>query len=303
LVDSVTGDVVETHNKSRGYEVGENQFLMVQDHELEAARQEARTRPFSAPSPGPAAVADQSDERPARRGPELARVGSGRAEQALPPPLPPAPTPVRIENNRTIALDRFVPRDQIDPRYYNTPYYIAPRDEVGQEAFAVIRDAMAAKGLVGMGRVVLSNRERPIIIEPMSLGMRGITLRYAHEIRNEAEYFADIPNLALPDEMVRLTEHILEKKKEDFDPAYLEDRYRTVLVEKLREKQASMPIVGATPSKPPSKNVINLMDALKRSLAADAPSESTAKIPAKGSAAATKPSKSKRSPGRAGKTG
>ena len=97
-------------------------------------------------------------------------------------------TPVRIENNRTIELDRFLPRSQIDSRYYNTPYYIAPRDQVGQEAFAVIRDAMAAKGLVGMGRVVLANRERPIVVEPKGNGLRGITLRYAHEIRSETEY-------------------------------------------------------------------------------------------------------------------
>jgi DNA end-binding protein Ku len=83
---------------------------------------------------------------------------------------------------------------------------------------------MAAKGLVGMGRVVLSNRERPILIEPMGTGLRGITLRYQHEVRSETEYFADIPPMALPEEMLNITEHILETKKEDFDPAYLEDR-------------------------------------------------------------------------------
>src|SRR6185312_11943538 len=109
------------------------------------------------------------------------------------------------------------------------PYYITPRDQVGLEAFAVIRDAMGAKGLVGMGRVVLSNRERPIVIEPMGDGLRGITLRFAHEVRSEREYFADIPEMTLPDEMLKITEHILETKTEDFDPAYLEDRYRTVL--------------------------------------------------------------------------
>jgi DNA end-binding protein Ku len=308
LVDSVTGTVVETHNKARGYEVGENQFLMVQDQELEAARQEARARPFSAPPARPEGVADQAEEKPPRRGAELTLAGSAKRDQLQPPAPPlstPPPTPVRIENNRTIALDRFVPRDEIDPRYYNTPYYIAPRDEVGQEAFAVIRDAMAAKGLVGIGRVVLANRERPVIIEPMGLGMRGITLRYAHEVRNEVEYFADIPKLTLPDEMVRLTEHILEKKQESFDPAYLEDRYRTVLVEKLREKQAKLPLVDTAPSKPSSKNVINLMDVLRRSLAVEKPSErkrSAAKVLPKRSDAATKSKNPKRSRARTGKT-
>jgi DNA end-binding protein Ku len=100
---------------------------------------------------------------------------------------------------------------------------------VGQEAFAVIRDAMAETDLVGMGRIILSNRERPIIIEPMGRGLRGITLHYEHEVRNEAEYFADIPNLALPDEMLDVAKHILKTKAAEFDPVVLEDRYRTAL--------------------------------------------------------------------------
>src|SRR5438105_12176270 len=135
---------------------------------------------------------------------------------------------------------------------------------------------MAAKGLVGMGRVVLANRERPVIVEPMGNGLRGITLRYAHEVRNETEYFADIPQLALPDEMLKITEHILETKEEDFDPAYLEDRYRTVLVEKLREKQAQSS-ARSVASSPSPQNVLNLMDALKRSLATERPALQRAK--------------------------
>ena len=301
LVDSVTGEVVKSHNKGRGYEVGENEFLMVQNEELEAAQHEARTRPFSAapsrPAPGPEA---EPHDSPARRGAAL-KVAETRKQEEAPPIVPPPAPPPRpiIENTRTIELDRFVPREQIDPRYYNTPYYIAPRDQIGLEAFAVIRDAMAGKGLVGMGRVVLANRERPIIIEPMGMGLRGITLRYAHEVRSETEYFSDIPPMELPDEMVRITEHILETKQEDFDPAYLEDRYRTVLVEKLREKQAQMP-GRSLASVPSQQNVINLMDALKRSLAAEQPPARTnvAKPMLRRSAAASKPASSKRSPAR-----
>jgi len=135
-----------------------------------------------------------------------------------------------------------VREEQIDARYYLTPYYIAPRDQIGEESFAVIRDAMAAKGLLGMGRVVLASRERPIIIQPMGTGLLGLTLRYAHEVRSEMDYFQDIPNMTLPRDMVQVAEHILESKTEDFDGAYLEDRYRTVLVEKLREKRAQMPM-------------------------------------------------------------
>jgi DNA end-binding protein Ku len=211
-------------------------------------------------------------------------------------PAPAPVTPPRIENNRTIELDRFVPAEHIDPRYYLTPYYVAPRDEVGEESFAVIRDSMAAKGLVGMGRVVLASRERPIIIQPMGTGLLGMTLRYAHEVRSETEYFADIPNMTLPREMVQLGEHILDIKTEDFDPAYLEDRYRTVLVEKLREKRAKIPTNAlSTPSR---QNVINLMDALKRSLAVERPGHSGEKTEPRRTAVARKTASSKSSPGR-----
>jgi non-homologous end joining protein Ku len=292
LVDSVTGDVVQSSDKGRGYEVGENQFLVVKDEELEAAQHEARTRPFSTVPSRVVSVEEPPSNR--RASPGLAEATRGyEAPPIVPPPTPPA----RIENTRTIQLDRFVPREQIDPRYYNTPYYIAPREEVGQEAFAVIRDAIAAKGLVGMGRVVLANRERPIIVEPMGTGLRGFTLRYAHEVRSEEEYFANIPQMTLPDEMLRITEHILETKTEDFDPAFLEDRYRTVLVEKLREKQRHKPARGVA-STPSPQNVINLLDTLKRSLAAEQPSKrrSIPKPTVRRAAVAAKRAQSRRSP-------
>jgi DNA end-binding protein Ku len=183
---------------------------------------------------------------------------------------PAAPPPPPIENNRTIEIDRFVPRGQIDARYLDTPYYVVPRDEVGEEAFAVIRDAMRAKDVVGMGRVVLARRERPIIVEPMGNGLRGITLRYSHEVRDEASYFAEIPNLKLPDEMLRVAQHIVETKMSDFDPAFLEDRYRAVLISKLKEKRAELP-KKAVPTTPSAQNVISLMDVLKKSLAAERP--------------------------------
>jgi DNA end-binding protein Ku len=291
LVDSVTGEVVESHNKGRGYEVGEDQVLIVQDEELETAKQEARTRPFTPILRDKSSEQDEparGEQEPARRGgPGLKVVQSRQVAEEPPPPMPPAPPRPLLENTRTIELDRFIPRSQIDPRYYNTPYDLAPRDEVGLEAFAVIRDAMARLGLVGMGRVVLSNRERPLFIEPMGLGLRGVTLRYAHEIRSEQEYFEDIPRIELPDDVVEVTEHILRMKQEDFDPTYLEDRYRTVLVEKLREKRATTPVVSVSP--PPSRaNVINLMDALKRSLAAQKPPAGSISKKAKRAAAGAK---------------
>jgi Ku protein len=163
---------------------------------------------------------------------------------------------------------------------------------------------MRAKDVVGMGRVVLARRERPIIVEPMGNGIRGITLRYSHEVRDEASYFANIPKLKLPDEMLRVAEHIVETKQSDFDLTFLEDRYRTVLISKLKEKHAELPrkVVAATPS---AQNVISLMDVLKRSLAAEQPvARTSATKPAPRRIAATsKDPPSKRSNARARKTG
>jgi DNA end-binding protein Ku len=318
LVDTVTGELVPSHKKGRGYEVGENEFLLVPDEELEAAQQEARSKPYSAappktavqhgiqselshalpPAPPFNAVPKKlgwqeepmAQEQPASHSEAQALDPEpGVAESRVPPPAP-------IENNRTIQIDRFIPRAQIDARYLDTPYYVVPRDEIGQEAFAVIRDAMRGKNVVGMGRVVLARRERPIIVEPMGDGIRGITLRYSHEVRDEAGYFANIQKLKLPDEMLRVAEHIVETKTSDFDPAYLEDRYRTVLISKLREKHAELPknIIAV---RPPPENVINLMDVLKRSLAAERPTARAlaTKPPAARMAVPSRASSSKRS--------
>jgi non-homologous end joining protein Ku len=104
----------------------------------------------------------------------------------------------------------------------------------------------------------------------MGNGIRGITLRYSHEVRDEASYFAEIPKLKLPKEMLGVAEHIVETKMSDFDPAFLEDRYRTVLISKLKEKRAEVP-KKALPAVLSAQNVISLMDVLKRSLAAAQP--------------------------------
>jgi DNA end-binding protein Ku len=208
LVDSVTGEPVGPEDKGRGYEVGKNQFLMVEDEELEA---------------------------------------------------------IEIESTRTIEIDTFVPREQIDDRYIDAPYYIAPTDTVGQEAFAVIREAMRGKGMVALGRVVMSKREYVIAVEPFEKGLKATTLRYPYEVRDASAYFEDIPEMKIPGEMLKLAEHILDSKAADFDPSKFEDRYETALTEMLRKKQAGLPVPKEAPAAPPA-NVVNLMDALKRSL-------------------------------------
>jgi DNA end-binding protein Ku len=230
---------------------------------------------------------------------KVQETGRKRAAVVEPPPAtppPPAPVPPPIVTDRTIALDRFVRRSDIDPRYLDAPYYVVPRDEVGQEAFAVIRDAIRGKEVVGMGRVVLARRERPFIVQAMGDGMLGFTLRYAHEVRSAAEYFAGIPKIELPDEMLEVAERIIEMKAGEFDPAFLEDRYRTVLVEKLREKQAELPVRPDVPI-PSRQNVIDLMAALKRSLSTERATavEAPPKPRSRAAAALAKPAPSKRS--------
>src|SRR5476649_1825518 len=137
MVDAETGDVVESDQKGRGYELKKGEYVEIEKEELEA---------------------------------------------------------VQIESNHTIDIDSFVPRDEIDKRYLNHPYYIAPDGKVGVDAFAVSRDAMKDKDRVALARIVLTNREHIMTIEPLGKGLLGTTLRYPYELRDENEYFDDIKN-------------------------------------------------------------------------------------------------------------
>ena len=173
---------------------------------------------------------------------------------------------IQIESKHTIEIDSFVPFTQIDKRYYDSPYYIMPEDKVGQEAFAVIRDAMIGKGVVALARVVMSKRERVIAIEPFGKGLMGTTLHYPYEVRNADEYFEDIPDIKIAPDMLKLAEHIIKEKESDFDPTEFEDHYETALTELIKEKQAGFkpPKGKERPSSP--TNVVNLMEALRRSI-------------------------------------
>ena len=173
---------------------------------------------------------------------------------------------VVIESNHTIEIDSFVPREQIDERYLDSPYYIGPNDQVGQDAFAVIREAMRGKGVVAFARVVLAKRERVIMLEPWDRGLMGTTLRYPYEIRDAKEYFDDVPNVKVEPDMLKLAEHILQSKTADFDPAQFVDHYEEAVVKMLKKKQAGMP-VSREHATPRPQNVANVMDALRRSIA------------------------------------
>jgi DNA end-binding protein Ku len=190
---------------------------------------------------------------------------------------------VQIESTRTIDIDQFVPKSEIDERYIDSPYYLAPDGQVGQDAFAVIRDTIAKLNMVALGRVVLTRREHVIALEPKGRGLMGLTLRYPYEVRDEAPYFEDIPNLKLPKEMLDLATHIVNTKSGHFDPALFQDRYENALIDLLKKKEAGEKIEPSPEAAAP--RVVNLTDALRASIDAEkkkAPAPSTeARRPAK----------------------
>jgi DNA end-binding protein Ku len=173
---------------------------------------------------------------------------------------------VKVASTHTVDIDSFVPREEIDKRYLDRPYYIVPDGEkVGEEAFAVIRDAMKDKDRVALGRIVMAHREHVIAIEPMGKGMLGTTLRFPYELREEKAYFSGIGSPRVPRDAVQLAAHILESKAGHFDPAKFKDEYESALKALIRRK-AKGHTIEVPEERPEPSNVINLMDALRDSL-------------------------------------
>src|SRR5882757_8041339 len=208
MVDSETGDAVESDQKGRGYELRKGKYVEIEPEELEA---------------------------------------------------------VQIESNHTIDIESFVPSEEIDQRYLNHPYYIAPEGKAAVDAFAVIRDAMKDEGRVALAKIVLTNREHIIAIEPLGKGLLGTTLRYPYELRDEDEFFDDIKSPKITKDMVELAGHILHTKTAHFDPRKFKDEYETALKALVRRKASGKPIRAAEREEK-ADNVVNLMDALKASL-------------------------------------
>jgi DNA end-binding protein Ku len=213
MVDAETGDVVESDQKGRGYELKKGEYVEIDKDELEA---------------------------------------------------------VQIESNHTIDIDSFVPKDEIDKRFLNHPYYIAPDGKAGTDAFAVIRDAMKDQDRVALARIVLTNREHVIAIEPLGKGLLGTTLRYPYELRDEDEYFDDIKSPKISKDMIELAGHILKTKAAHFDPSKFKDDYENALKMLVKRKAAGKPIKAAAREEKPD-NVVSLMDALKQSLKGKGP--------------------------------
>jgi DNA end-binding protein Ku len=223
MIDAETGDVVESEQKGRGYELTKGKYVEIDKEELEA---------------------------------------------------------VQIESNHTIDIDSFVPRDEIDKRYLNHPYYIVPDGKAGADAFAVIRDAMKNQDRVALARIVLTNREHVIAIEPLGKGLIGTTLRFPYELRDADEYFEDIKSPKISKDMIELASHILDTKAAHFDPSKFKDEYEDALKKLVKRKAAGKTIKTPEPQER-SNNVVSLMDALKQSLKGKASAKSSTRAPAR----------------------
>src|SRR5277367_1487580 len=171
---------------------------------------------------------------------------------------------IALESTRTIEIDEFVPKSDIDNRYLIRPYYLCPDGKVGHDAFAVIRETLREMNKLAIGRVVLTNREHIIALEPMDKGLMGTLLRYPYEVRDPKEYFDDIQDVKVTKDMLDLARHIVDQKAGHFEPEKFEDQYETALVDLINQKRAGKPI---TPKeRPRGDNVVDLMEALKRSV-------------------------------------
>ncbi len=187
---------------------------------------------------------------------------------------------IALESTRTIEIDEFVPRTEIDDLYLVRPYYLVPDGKVGHDAYAVIRETIRSLDKVALARVVLTNREHVIALEARDKGLVGMLLRYPYEVRDASEYFDVIEDVKITKDMLDLARHIVEQKSGHFDPDRFEDGYEAALQELLAKKQKGLPI--AAPKKSAPGNVVNLMDALRASIKGGKP------------APATKPAKTKK---------
>ena len=227
-IDSVSGKPVDQDDEVKGYEIGSDEYLLIDEDEIDA---------------------------------------------------------VQIESSHTLSIEQFVDRAAIPQIYFDQPYYLSPSDEVSEEAFAVIREAMAKQKKAGIARIVLYRRERPVMIEPFDKGLLLTTLRYDKTVRQPDEVFDGLRKGKLDPELVDLATHIIEKKQAKFDPSGFEDRYEEALLALIEAKRKGKKPPVAKPAERPT-NVVNLFEALKKSLGEeeDAPRKSASggKKPASG---------------------
>jgi DNA end-binding protein Ku len=213
-VDSVTGKPVDEDDEVKGYPRGEDEYVLLEDEELEA---------------------------------------------------------VGLESARTIDIEMFVPEESIGPIWYDKPHYLTPDDPVGEEAFSVIRDAMQSTGMVGISRLVMYRRERAVMLEPRDKGIVLWTLRYGDEVRDAQDYFGGIGSEKADPELMTLVKTLIDERTKSWDPKMVDDPVQHRLLDiiaakKKGRKRPAAPAKGE-PEKP--SNVINIMDALKKSIASE----------------------------------
>ena len=211
-VDAVTGKEVNDEDEVKGYQSGENEYVILEDEELEN---------------------------------------------------------VALDSTKTIDIDVFSPRDSIEWIWLDTPYYLSPNDPVGQEAFSVIRDAMAAEDMVGISRLVISRRERAVMLEPRDKGIVLWTLRYGDEVRDENAYFGTIDDTSSDAEMMPLIQQLIKKQTRHWDSKLVSDPVQDKLLEiiEAKRKKTKRPAnLKASEPKATPNNVINIMDALRKSV-------------------------------------
>ena len=207
---------------------------------------------------------------------------------------------LQVESNRVIDITQFVADDEVDPVYLDSPYWLAPDGKMATETFRVIAEAMRREGKAGVGRLVLSSRERPVLLTPRGKGMMVRTMRAAEEIRREEPYFEEIEEGPLDASAVTLAQQIIEQKTQPFDPKMFVDHYQEALQALIKAKVKGETVV--TPEIAEPAPVVDLMSALKKSLetmkppAVSKPSRAREAAPVKGRAAA--PAKAKAKGGR-----
>jgi DNA end-binding protein Ku len=215
-VDAESGEPVEEGDEAKGYPRGEDDYLLLEDDELDA---------------------------------------------------------VALESTRTIDVQMFVPHESIGWIWYDRPHYLTPDDEVGEEAFSVIRDAMEATGTVGVSRLVLYRRERAVMLEPRDKGIVLWTLRYGDEVRDPADYFGDIGTSKIDPNLMQLVTTLIEERTKSWDPEMAGDPVQARLLDLIASKRkgGKRPVRKAEPeAEAPPANVINIMDALRKSIASEA---------------------------------
>ncbi len=173
---------------------------------------------------------------------------------------------VKLESKRTIELSQFVPLDEVDPRYFEQPYYVTPADEYAAEGYLVIREALRKTGTMGVGQLTAGGREHLIGVAPLEGGLMLNRLRYAGEVRESRQFFSGLPRMKLDHEMVELATELIERKQGRFRPEAFEDHYETELRKLIARKAKGEKIVTEPEPEPSGGNVINLMDALRDSL-------------------------------------